>query len=169
MEKIKRIWAPWRVPYITQIIKKEKGCIFCKLGKSKKDKNNLIFIRTEHCFAVLNLYPYNNGHTLVVPNRHVKDLSKLRSDETTDLFALLNYTKSLLDAVMHPDGYNIGMNIGRAAGAGVPGHIHIHIVPRWSGDANFMPVVSNTKVISQSLKALHTMLCREHKRKNAKR
>ena len=169
MEKIKRIWAPWRVPYITQIIKKEKGCIFCKLGKSKKDKNNLIFIRTEHCFAVLNLYPYNNGHTLVVPNRHVKDLRKLRSDETTDLFALLNYTKSLLDAVMHPDGYNIGMNIGRAAGAGVPGHIHIHIVPRWSGDANFMPVVSNTKVISQSLKALHTMLCREHKRKNAKR
>ncbi|MCK5214952.1 MAG: HIT domain-containing protein [Candidatus Omnitrophica bacterium] len=166
---MKRIWAPWRVPYITQIIKKEKGCIFCKLGKSKKDKNNLIFIRTEHCFAVLNLYPYNNGHTLVVPNRHVKDLSKLRSDETTDLFALLNYTKSLLDAVMHPDGYNIGMNIGRAAGAGVPGHIHIHIVPRWSGDANFMPVVSNTKVISQSLKALHTMLCREHKRKNAKR
>ncbi|MCK5581997.1 MAG: HIT domain-containing protein [Candidatus Omnitrophica bacterium] len=160
-----KLWAPWRETYLTQIIKKTKKCVFCKILKEKKDKENFIFVRTQHCFAVLNLYPYNNGHSLVLPIRHVDDLSKLKAEEQADFFNLLNHVKSLLSEVLHPEGYNIGMNIGKAAGAGFPGHLHIHIVPRWKGDVNFMPVVSNTKVISQSLSALHTQLSAAHKKK----
>lgn len=157
-----KLWAPWRVKYVTEMIGKTKGCVFCRMLKEKKDKKNLILIRTKLSFTVLNLFPYNNGHVLVLPNRHVADLSKLTEEENTDLFRLLNYTKSLLDKTLKPAGYNIGMNLGRVAGAGFPGHLHIHIVPRWKGDSNFMPVIGETKVISQSLKILHEKLSRQH-------
>lgn len=152
------IWAPWRLKYITKVIGRTKGCVFCAINKSTEDKKNFVFCRTPHCFAVLNIYPYNNGHIMVLPHRHVKDLRQLTALETHDLFALLNDCTDLLDEVLHPDGYNIGMNIGRAAGAGFPGHVHIHIVPRWNGDVNFMPVLGKTKVISQSMQALYDQL-----------
>jgi len=159
-----KLWAPWRVKYITKLGKKTKGCVFCNMFKEKKDKKNFILIRTKHSYSVLNIYPYNNGHMLIVPNRHVSELSDLKREEREDLFDLLETTKKLLDRTMHADGYNIGINLGKVAGAGYPGHIHIHLVPRWQGDVNFMPVTGNTKVISQSLKALHQKLLKATKK-----
>lgn len=153
-----KLWAPWRIRYITKNDKKEKGCLFCNIIKEKKDKQNLIFIRTKESFAVLNLYPYNNGHCMIVPNKHVSDLKKLSRDQKLDLYDLLEDVKELLEKKLKPEGFNIGLNIGRVAGAGIPGHIHIHIVPRWNGDNNFMPTVAGTKVISQSLEQLYEIL-----------
>jgi len=160
-----KLWAPWRVPYITAVVEKKKGCVFCAMLKEQYDAKNYIVTRKKTCFAVLNLYPYNNGHLLVLPNRHVNDLSKLSRDERNELMDLLDEMKALLDAVLHPDGYNIGINLGRVAGAGFPGHVHIHLVPRWSGDMNFMPVIAQTKVISQSLTALYKQLQCERDKK----
>jgi ATP adenylyltransferase len=159
-----KLWAPWRVKYVTTIIKKSKGCVFCKILKEKKDKTNFVVTRAEYAYAVLNIYPYNNGHMLVVPNRHVCDISDLERHEREGLFDLLESMKKLLDRTMKPDGYNIGINLGKAAGAGFPDHVHVHIVPRWQGDINFMPVTGHTKVISQSLKAFHTILLKAQKK-----
>lgn len=153
-----KLWAPWRVKYVTKIIKRARGCVFCHILTEKKDKKNFIVRRTKHAYSVLNIYPYNNGHILIVPNRHVYDLGDLNKGEREDLLDLLEGTKALLDQVMKPDGYNIGINLGKAAGAGFPEHMHIHLVPRWQGDVNFMPVTGHTKVISQSLRALHGKL-----------
>jgi len=153
-----KLWAPWRVNYITKVNKPIKGCVFCNMIKEKKDKKNYIFLRSKHCFAVLNIYPYNNGHTLIVTNRHVNDLNKLRKEEREDLFDLVDEARDLLKKVLSPQAYNIGINIGKVAGAGFPGHLHVHIVPRWKGDVNFMPVTADTKVISQSLDELYKKL-----------
>ncbi len=161
---MERLWAPWRVKYVRELIAKRKGCVFCRINKEKKDRKNFIFIRTQYSFAVLNLYPYNNGHVLVLPHRHVNDFTKLRKKEGEDLWELLSHTKNLLDEVLHPHGYNIGINLGKVAGAGFPGHLHIHIVPRWKGDVNFMPAVGNMKVVPQSLSALHKLLMSAQKR-----
>ena len=153
-----KLWAPWRVTYITKIIGKTKGCIFCRILKEKKDIKNYIFVRTRYSFAVLNIYPYNNGHTLIVPKRHVNDFDKLTKAEREDLMDLLIYSQKLLNKVLTPTGYNVGINLGRFSGAGIPGHLHIHVVPRWRGDVNFMAVTANTKVISQSLRVLFNKL-----------
>ena len=157
-----KLWAPWRVKYVTELIGKTKGCVFCRMLKEKNDKKNLILLRSALSFTVLNLYPYNNGHLLILPKRHVNDLSKLSKEETADLFELLNYFRGLLDKIMKPAGYNVGMNLGRAAGAGFPGHLHIHVVPRWKYDVNFMPVLAQTKVISSSLEVLYENLTKQH-------
>ena len=153
-----KLWAPWRLNYITKIIKEEKGCVFCRIFKEKKDKQNFIFLRRRYSYAVLNIYPYNNGHILIVCNRHVNDLDKLTKQEREDMLDLLQEAKALLTKVIKPAGFNVGINLGRLAGAGFPGHLHIHLVPRWRGDVNFMPVVGNTKVISQSLENLYQKL-----------
>jgi len=159
-----KLWAPWRVKYVTQLIGKTKKCVFCQMARQRQDKKNFIFLRTRYSFAVLNIYPYNNGHTLIMPYRHRNDLTKLTLWEQQDLLRLLAETRSLLDKVLKPSGYNIGINIGRIAGAGFPGHIHIHVVPRWAGDVNFMPVTAGTKIISQSLRILFEKLRRAKKK-----
>lgn len=153
-----KLWAPWRVTYITQIVRKTKGCVFCRIFQENKDKENYVIQRASHAYAVLNIYPYNNGHVLIVANRHVDDLQKLRKEERDDLLDLLDVSRSLLHRTIAPEGYNIGINLGKVAGAGFPGHLHIHLVPRWKGDINFMPVTAHTKVISQSLNALYRQL-----------
>src|SRR3990167_4835219 len=153
-----KLWAPWRVKYVTKLIGKTKGCTFCRILREKKDKRNYVFVRTRHSFAVLNIYPYNNGHALIVPNLHVKDLAGMTNLELQDLMGLLVYSQKLLDKALKPAGYNIGINLGRVSGAGIPGHLHIHVVPRWRGDVNFMPVTGYTKVISMSLKILFEKL-----------
>ena len=150
-----KLWAPWRINYINTK-NQGKGCIFCRAKKAAA-KDYVIF-KTKHTLAMLNIYPYNNGHLLIAPLRHLRDISQLRQDEVLDLFKSLNRAKSLLSKVLHPQGYNIGFNITRAAGAGIAGHLHMHIVPRWVGDTNFMPVVAGTKVISQSLDELAVYL-----------
>ena len=163
-----KLWAPWRAKYITVDLKKKRGCVFCKILKEKKDIRNYIISRRKHCYAVFNIYPYNNGHLLIVCNRHVSDLSDLKQEEKHELFGLLEEMKDLLDKTMHPGGYNVGINLGRTAGAGFPGHLHVHLVPRWHGDVNFMPVIGHTKVISQSLNVLYKKLTDENKTRHRK-
>ena len=155
---MKRLWAPWREGYITKIISKQKSCAFCRILADRKDRQHLIFIRESHAYAVLNLYPYSNGHCLVVPNRHVGDISKLPRTEYIELMDLLLKTKKLLQKAFKPQGFNIGINLGCMAGAGIPGHVHVHIVPRWRGDHNFMSVTANSRVLSQSLSAMYKKL-----------
>jgi len=141
-----KLWAPWRLKYVKKIIK-HKGCIFCK------ERGWVVFTK-KHSFCMLNIYPYNNGHLMIVPKKHTGDLSLLNDEELLDLMQSLNLAKKLLTQVLNPQGFNIGINLGRIAGAGFPGHVHVHIVPRWHADTNFMPVVAETKVISQSLEEL---------------
>ncbi len=153
---MKRLWAPWRFKYVTG---KLRGCFFCQYVKDrKKDKRNFVFQRSCHSFALLNLYPYNNGHAMVAPKRHVSDLALLNAEELKDLMDLLIATKALFQKVLKPHGFNCGINFGRAAGAGVEDHLHIHLLPRWNGDTNFMPLLGGAKVISQSLEALYELL-----------
>ena len=161
-----RLWAPWRETYITKILTKQKSCVFCRILASHRDKSHWIFIREPHAYAVLNLYPYSNGHCLVVPNRHVPDISKLSRQEYLALMELLVETKDILQSVLKPHGFNLGLNLGRVAGAGIPGHVHFHIVPRWKGDHNFMPVTAGTKVISQSLSVIYKKLDDAYKKKH---
>lgn len=152
-----KLWAPWRIAYVGKTIKKKtRGCIFC--AAKKNPKSDRVFLVTKYSTAMLNLYPYNNGHALVSPKRHVADITLLTKEEILDLMSTLHKTKSLLSKILHPHGYNIGINIGEAGGAGITGHVHMHIVPRWNGDTNFMPVFNNTKIISQSLDELLKLL-----------
>ncbi len=153
---MQKIWAPWRTKYIT--LKKPETCIFCLGRKKTSDLKSYILKRTEYSFSMLNKYPYNNAHVMVAPKRHVKSLELLNERETLDLMDLVNYTKKRIDKALKPSGYNIGLNIGKIAGAGFPGHMHIHIVPRWLGDTNFMPVLSDTKVVSSSLAEIYKLL-----------
>lgn len=156
---MQQLFAPWRETYITKVIANQhKGCTFCRLLKEKKDAKNFIFIRGEYAFAVLNIYPYSNGHCLVLPYRHVNDIDKLSKDELAEMMAILIETKALLKKAVNAQGFNIGFNLGRLAGAGIPGHVHMHIVPRWKGDHNFMPITAGTKVISQSLDKIYKVL-----------
>jgi ATP adenylyltransferase len=154
---MKRIWAPWRINYFKNF-KNEKGCLFCRVFKSKDDGKNLVVFKTRHSLVMLNLYPYNNGHLMIAPKKHVPSIELLNSNELADLMSAVQKSKRLLDRVLKPQGYNIGMNIGRVGGAGFDEHLHMHIVPRWNGDSNFMATCSATRVISQSLKTLHREL-----------
>jgi ATP adenylyltransferase len=138
---------------------KKKGCFFCKKLKEKKDRENLILYKGEHVFVVMNKYPYNNGHLMIVPRRHYLGLEKLDDKESKELFDLLRASVKVLKACFRPHGFNIGMNIGRVGGAG-EAHVHLHVVPRWAGDTNFMPVMAETKVVPEYLaktyQRLHT-------------
>ncbi|HBV95462.1 MAG: HIT family hydrolase [Peptococcaceae bacterium BICA1-7] len=144
-----RIWAPWRTVYIG----KDHGsaCIFCEKLTSDKDAENYVLFRGDRVFALLNLYPYNNGHILISPKRHVGDLTDLDQDEILELGLVTQKMTALLREAFNPEGFNIGVNLGKIAGAGVPGHFHVHIVPRWGGDTNFMPVLGDVRVISEGL------------------
>lgn len=150
------LWAPWRIKYIQA--KKTKGCIFCQKPRQKKDKKNYILKRGKFVFSILNIFPYNNGHTLIVPYRHVDSLEKLNTDELLELFEFIKLTTKQIKSKMKAQGFNIGFNIGKIAGAGIDKHLHVHIVPRWEADTNFMPVLSGTKIISQSLEELYSIL-----------
>lgn len=152
-----KLWAPWRSGYVTEV-NSIKECIFCSKPRAKRDKGNYIISRGNNSFSMLNIFPYNNGHVMIAPYRHVDDMGKLSDKELLDIFDLLKKTQSLLFKAMKPDGFNIGINVGAAAGAGFKDHMHIHMVPRWIGDANFMPVFTDTKVISESLDASYDRL-----------
>lgn len=143
------MWAPWRMEYI--LSSKPKGCIFCEKPKDNKDRENLILHRGQNCFIIMNYYPYNNGHLMIVPYLHLAHLANLKKNEQSEMMALLVKSNSILEKVLRPDGINIGMNLGKVAGAGIDDHLHFHIVPRWNGDTNFMPVTSHTKVLPQGL------------------
>jgi ATP adenylyltransferase len=155
---MERLWAPWRIDYVTTA-DKEAGCFLCNAsGNPEQDRRNYVLWRGQHAFCLLNRWPYNNGHLLVAPIEHKADLPELSRDELVEQTELLRRCQLNLKAVMGPAGFNIGLNLGQAAGAGVPGHLHWHIVPRWDADTNFMTVTADTRVIPQSLDVLWQLL-----------
>lgn len=156
MGEMKQMWAPWRMDYILQ--SKEQGCFICRIIHGDDDRNNLVLKRGEHSLVLMNRYPYNNGHLMVAPYRHIAGLEEMTPDEASEMMSLTTQSVTILRRAMKAEGFNVGLNLGDAAGAGLREHIHNHIVPRWTGDTNFMPVLGQTKVIPQSLTDLHDLL-----------
>jgi ATP adenylyltransferase len=146
------IWAPWRLAYVKDASKDiEEECIFCAKPAADDDEANLIVHRGASCFVILNLFPYTNGHLMVAPYEHISRIQDLPADTVTEMMSLAQRSMTRLEEVYEPHGYNVGFNQGRVAGAGVEHHIHLHVVPRWGGDTNFMPVIADTKVMPQTL------------------
>lgn len=153
-----RLWSPWRMQYIQAATEEPGGCIFCDLPGKGDDAAVLILARGDHAFAVLNSFPYNPGHVMVAPFRHTGELEGLREEELADVDALVKRSVRALREEMEPHGFNVGMNLGRVAGAGIPDHLHTHVVPRWNGDTNFMPVVGETRVLPELLEETYRKL-----------
>ena len=151
---MKRLFAPWRSAYIASFrsASKNKTCLFCRIAKERRDEKNLVVWRGKHCFLVMNLFPYNSGHLMVVPYKHTSKLESLSDDAYVEVMRATAIGMRALSKVSGPHGFNLGANLGRIAGAGIDKHIHFHIVPRWNGDTNFMPVLADAKLISEDLK-----------------
>lgn len=149
------LYSPWRMDYI--LGKKAEECIFCLPIDGSEDEKHLVVHRDEHCFVILNLYPYNNGHLMVVPVRHVNRLALLNKVERNALFGVVVWAEQALEDIYHPEGINIGLNLGRAAGAGVDAHLHVHLVPRWQGDVNFMSCVGGVRVIPEAFERTYLL------------
>lgn len=156
---MKRLWAPWRMEYILSK-EKHKRCLFCDYPKQDKkdDKKNLILYRGKHCFVILNRYPYNSGHLMVVPYFHTPSFNGLSDEVLFDFIKTVDKSVQILKAVLRPDGFNLGLNFGKVAGAGLEQHMHMHIVPRWTGDTDSMPILSGTRVIPEHLKKTYQKL-----------
>ncbi|MFZ0432704.1 MAG: HIT domain-containing protein [Candidatus Acidiferrales bacterium] len=151
------LWTPWRYRYIADA-SKDEGCVFCAALAADDDSKTLIVHRASKNFVILNLYPYTTGHVMIVPYVHVADLSASDPETLAEMMRLAQRVQSALESTYHPQGYNLGMNLGRAAGAGVTGHLHLHVLPRWSGDANFMSVVGETRVEPEELPTTYERL-----------
>lgn len=149
-KKMEHLWAPWRMEYIKKA-KEGDGCILCQKPLENSDAASYILHRGRHNFVIMNCYPYNSGHLMVAPNRHVANLEELTDEELDEHCRLVQRSVVVLKQVLEPEGFNIGMNLGRIAGAGVDMHLHTHIVPRWGGDTNFMPIIADTDVVNESL------------------
>ena len=147
------IYAPWRYKYIKESLsnKTDDGCLFCEVLKKQNDKENLIIYRGNSVYVMLNRYPYNNGHLMIIPYRHISELDIMDGNENIEMMKFLGIAVQVLKRKFSAEGFNIGVNLGRIAGAGIADHLHFHIVPRWNGDTNFMPVLADTKVISQGM------------------
>ena len=154
---MKQLWAPWRGEYLEQDPEQDH-CIFCEAASGADDRAARVVARGRHCFVIMNRFPYNSGHVMVVPTRHSGNLPDLSDGELSEMFRYIDYSVRVAKRVLHPDGFNVGMNFGRAAGAGIVDHLHVHVVPRWVGDTNFMPVLSEVKVISEHLQATYQKL-----------
>ena len=140
------MFAPWRMEYL--VCEKQEGCVFCKCSTRCDD---YIVFEGKTCFVMLNRYPYVNGHLMIIPERHVGDISELTREERSEIFALLDASVKVLRDAMNPNGFNVGMNLGKAAGAGIAEHVHVHVIPRWEGDTNFMSVVGQVRVVPEDL------------------
>ena len=161
---MERLWSPWRLDYVTgEVEASSDGCVFCA-ARGRTEPESLIVARGQTCFVVVNLYPYNNGHVMVVPNRHIGSLAEASREELSELMTLTRRAEIALTEAYRPHGMNMGINLGRPAGAGLPGHLHMHLVPRWEGDTNFMTVVGSTRVVPeeppQTLKRLTPIFAR---------
>lgn len=151
------LWTPWRYQYIASASKLER-CIFCAFQEEDKDRERLILVRRAHTFVILNRFPYTSGHLMVVARRHIPSLTDATSPELEEIILTARHFQAALDTVYHPDGFNIGFNIGKSAGAGVAGHLHLHIVPRWQGDSNFVGVLGETRIIPEDLETTYRKL-----------
>ena len=148
---MERLWAPWRSAYVTGAGGDTPGCIFCNIDQPGRDE--LVLARGRFTYAILNLYPYNNGHLMLVPYRHLPSLAQTTMDEQTELIRFTRYAEMAITEAYTPQGMNVGINLGRPAGAGVVDHLHVHVVPRWNGDTNFMSTIGNTRVLPEDLAA----------------
>jgi ATP adenylyltransferase len=153
---VEHIWAPWRMEYI--LMEKPKECILCTKPKEDSDESNYILYRGEKNFVMLNSWPYNPGHLMIAPYRHISGLEQLTDEELWEHFDIVRRCTGMLKRLLNPHGFNIGINMGRTAGAGIEEHIHTHVVPRWEGDTNFMPVVSDTRVVPEGLASMYNKL-----------
>lgn len=156
MDKLEIMWNPWRYEYVSKTRLVEK-CILCELPRRSDDESYIVY-RGKTCYVVLNAYPYNTGHLMVSPYRHVGCLTNLSNDELNEMLELVRKSIVVLREALNPDGFNIGLNIGRVAGAGVPDHVHIHVVPRWVGDTNFMAIICGVKPLPMALKETYSLL-----------
>ena len=154
---MEQLWAPWRMTYIRGEEKKE-GCVFCLHDLPEEDESRLVLWRAEHSFIIMNRYPYNNAHLMVAPFRHTADPGELSEQEALEMHKLMILARRVLSETVAPHGFNIGMNLGQVAGAGIADHLHLHIVPRWSGDTNFMPVFADVRVVPQHLEETYRIL-----------
>ena len=166
---MENLWAPWRLAYVTAAKRpgEDEPCFICQGLAGDDDRSNLVVFRTPLSVVLLNRFPYNNGHLLIAPRAHKGQLGELSAPELLETMETLRRMVVALDSIVHPAGYNIGLNLGRVAGAGLPGHLHWHVVPRWNGDTNFMPVLADVKVIVQSLDSLYDLLAAHLGRKPA--
>ena len=160
------LWAPWRMEYIRAKKDQDEGCVFCIKGDKGHDRDNLVLHRAESTFILMNLYPYNNGHIMICPYEHVESTDSLSDHCMSEMMSLADGSMNIFRKVMNAQGFNFGANIGIAGGAGIANHIHFHVVPRWVGDTNFMPVVSHTKVMVDALKETYDKLKIEFDRLN---
>ncbi len=160
------LWAPWRMAYIDGG-NKEPGCIFCTKPAESRDEENLVLFRGERCFVLMNLFPYNNGHLMIAPYVHVPSIQELDASTLTELMTTAQLCLAALGAAIHPQGFNMGVNQGTAAGAGIADHVHFHIVPRWNGDTNFMPVLADVKVMPDFLANTYRQLREQFQRLRA--
>lgn len=152
------LWAPWRMQYILASKSPNDGCVFCAKPQEADDVRNYVLLRERTCFALLNIYAYSNGHLMVAPYKHTPDFEGLTEAELGDLLVLVRRCQQALRQAMKPDGFNVGVNLGKVAGAGIADHLHIHVVPRWNGDHSFMTVIGETRVIPESLDATYARL-----------
>ena len=152
------MWAPWRMSYVTEDRGERPECVFCAAVRADDDADPYILLRGRTAYVIMNRYPYNNGHLMIVPYRHVPRLTDLDSATTSEIMDLTRRAQEVLQDAMHPHGFNLGMNQGSAAGAGIEEHLHLHIVPRWVGDTNFMPAIADTRVMPQHLDETYDLL-----------
>jgi ATP adenylyltransferase len=154
---MERLWSPWRLAYVTGTSTKSEGCIFCDVSApavgaaGEPERDQLVIIHGGACYVILNLFPYNSGHLMVVPRRHIGSLASATEDELAELMQFTRDAELALTEAYNPEGINVGINLGRPAGAGIVNHVHIHLVPRWTGDTNFMSVVGNTRVLPEDI------------------
>jgi ATP adenylyltransferase len=159
---MKRIYAPWRYKYVSN--PNSADCIFCKAASSDDDRKSGVLFRGRAAFVIMNKYPYNNGHIMVAPYKHTGDFGELSEDEMLEISVILQRWQKVIKKAMKPEGFNIGMNLGRIAGAGFEDHLHYHLVPRWGGDTNFMPVIGETKVLPMSIEEGYDLLLKVYKK-----
>ena len=159
MTERKNLWAPWRGEYVGS--EREPGCVFCRAGDAAEDPKRLVVAQGERCFLVMNRFPYATGHLMVVPNEHIAELEELDAEVWGEMLALACAAKGALTALYSPKGFNLGLNLGEAAGAGIAQHLHLHLVPRWEGDNNFMPVLADMRVQPQHMEEVYADLKRE--------
>ncbi len=154
------LWSPWRFQYVSEGTKTD-GCVFCRVSaEAARDAENFVLHRGQHNFILLNLFPYTSGHAMIAPYAHQADFSQLDSATVNEMMRLAQQLQAALQAAYHPDGYNLGMNLGQSAGAGVADHLHLHVLPRWSADANFMTVIGETRVLPEDLSTTYQKLSR---------
>ena len=154
---MEHLWSPWRYRYIASADKQD-ACVFCTIQNSRDDATNFVLYRGRLVFVVLNLFPYTSGHLMIVPYEHTASFARLNQEATSEMFELAKRSQAILDEEYHADGFNIGLNLGRAAGAGIADHIHVHVVPRWMGDANFVSIIGETRVLPEDLATTYQRL-----------